>query len=132
MKNVTKSENRPEVNRPSNEQAYRERDSLLPPVNIIENKEGFCLEAEMPGVNKQGLEVLLEGNELTLIGRRQPERLEADLLYRESSSQDFKRVFVLDPVVDTSKIDARMENGVLKLFLPKAESVKPRRISISD
>jgi HSP20 family protein len=127
MKSVTKPEKGQGENRP-----FREREYLLPPVNIIENKDGFCLEAEMPGVNKQGLDVLLEGNELTLIGRRQQESLDAELLYCESSPRDFKRVFVLDPVVDTSKIDARMDNGVLKLFLPKAESVKPRRISISD
>lgn len=102
-----------------------------PRVNIVETQDGYKLEAEMPGVNREGLEVLLEGNELTLIGRRNPDQPNASLVYRESSQRDYRRIFVLDPAIDTSKIEAHMENGVLKLALPKAEQVKPRKIQIS-
>lgn len=108
-----------------------ERGYLSPPVNITETSDGYVLEAEMPGVNRAGLQVLLEGNELTLVGRRQSEITGADLLYRESAPRDFRRTFVLDPTIDTAKIDAKMENGILTLQLPKAESVKPRRIDIT-
>jgi HSP20 family protein len=103
----------------------------IPKVNIVETKDAYLLEAEMAGVNKEGLEVLLEGSELTLIGRRAAETPQAQLVYRESSPRDFRRVFELDPTIDASNIDARMENGVLKLYLPKAERVKPRRIAVS-
>ena len=96
---------------------------LSPRVNITETKDGYFLEAEMPGVSKEGLEVSLEGNELTLVGRRNVHVEGAEVLYRESVGRD--------PTIDTSRIEARMENGVLKLHLPKTEKVKPRRISVS-
>jgi HSP20 family protein len=51
-------------------------------------------------------------------------------LYRESRPHDFRRVYELDPTIDTSRISARIENGVLIVNLPKAESVKPRRIEV--
>jgi HSP20 family protein len=109
-----------------------ERNCVAPEVNIWETKDGYWLQAEMPGVNKQGLELTLEGNELTIVGRRQGEAIHAELLYRESRPLDYRRVFELDPAIDTTKIDAKMEQGLLTLFLPKQERVKPRKIAISD
>ena len=103
---------------------------LQPQVNIVERPEGYHLEAEMPGVGKDGLEVLLEGNELTIIGHRNQNVEGAQLVYRESYDRDFRRSFELDPTLDTAKISARMENGVLFLELPKAEKVKPRKIKV--
>jgi len=119
---------------PQNEaaQQHHQRGFLYPQVNIIENKDGYVLEAEMPGVGKDGLEVLLEGNELTLIGRRTFDAKDAQLIYRESAPRDFKRAFVLDPVIDSARISAKIENGVLTLTLPKAEQVKPRKITVGD
>lgn len=110
--------------------AQRERGYLHPPVNVAETKDGYVLEAEMPGVGKEGLEVLLEDNELTLVGHRRAGFEGAEPLYRESVDRDFRRTFVLDPTIDTAKISARMERGVLTLTLPKAEKVKPRKISV--
>jgi HSP20 family protein len=106
------------------------RGYLSPQVNIAETKDGYVVEAEMPGVNKDSLEVLLEGNELTLIGHRKFEVPNAELLYRESATRDFRRSFVLDPAIDTARINARMENGVLTLTLPKSEQVKPRKVVV--
>jgi HSP20 family protein len=126
MNAMTKTENRP-----VREERQPNKPFLIPPVNITETKEGYLLEAEMPGVNKNGLEVLLEANELTIVGKRHAEDLKADLIYRESALRDFRRVFVLDPTIDTSKIDAKIENGVLTLHLPKAERVKPKKITVS-
>ena len=90
------------------------------------------LEAEMPGVNKDGLEVTLEGNSLELVGHRQGELPEGQTLYRESKPADFRRVFELDPAIDAGKITARMEQGILTLTLPKAEKVKPRKITVGE
>jgi len=101
------------------------------PVNVTETKDGYLLEADMPGVNREGLEALLDNNELTIIGHRNVPTPNGEQLYRESRNLDYRRVFQLDPSIDGSKIQARMENGVLRLELPKAERVKPRKITIS-
>jgi HSP20 family protein len=106
------------------------RSYLTPRVNITENKDGYLLQAEMPGVNKSGLEVSLDGNDLVIVGRRNGGDFGA-ALYRESKDMDFRREFELDPSIDAGKIAARMDNGVLTLTLPKAEQVKPRKISVS-
>lgn len=103
---------------------------VAPVVNIYETQDGYVLEAEMPGVSKDGLEVTLENNEITITGHRSHERLEGDLLLRESDEADFRRVFELDPAIDSSRISAKMDQGVLRMVLPKSERVKPRKISV--
>lgn len=107
-----------------------EREYMAPEVNIFETNEGYVLEADMPGVNKEGLEVSVEGNQLTIIGRRPDQGQAPDLLYRESAPADYRRAFELDPSIDTRKISAKIENGVLTIELPKAEKVKPRKIAV--
>src|SRR5438105_9688615 len=107
-----------------------ERDYLSPPVNIFETKDGFLLEAEMPGVGKDGLEITLEGNTLSLVGRRDDVSAGSGGVYRESKPADFRRAFELDPALDTGKISASIEQGILTLTLPKAERVKPRKIAV--
>lgn len=104
---------------------------VAPEVNIYEAKDGYVLEAEMPGVGKDGLEITLDGNEVIIVGHRSPEVPAGEALYRERRPADYRRVFELDPAVDTNKISARMNQGVLYLTLPKSEKVKPRRIAIS-
>jgi HSP20 family protein len=105
---------------------------LIPRVDIVETKDAYRLEAEMPGVNKAGLEVLLDGNDLTILGRRGAPVIEANYLYRESKAADYRRVFELDPAIDSAKIDAKMEQGVLTLVLPKSERVKPRKVVVTE
>lgn len=131
MKTVTKSEKRPVTDQQQGGNNVQ-RAYMSPRVNITETKDGYLLEAEMPGVNKEGLDILLEGHELTLVGRRPQEPQGAQLVYRESANRDYRRTFVLDPTIDMSKIDAKMENGVLLLHLPKAEQLKPRKIAVTD
>lgn len=103
---------------------------LVPRVNIVEAKDAYILQAEMPGVSKEGLEVLLEDNQLTLIGKKTPQDPQANLIYRETNPRGYRRQFVLDPAIDTTRIDAKMENGLLRLVLPKAERLKPRKITV--
>jgi HSP20 family protein len=103
---------------------------LLPDVNIFETKDGYVLEAEMPGVSKEGLEITLEGSEITIVGHRGADTHPGELLFRERRVADYRRVFELDPAVDTSKVSAKMEQGVLTLTLPKSEQVKPRKIMV--
>lgn len=102
----------------------------LPAVNIYETEDGFTLEADVPGVTREGIEIYLDRNEITLLGRRSVSRPETTH-YRESAEGDFRRVFEVNPELDTDKITARVESGVLTLHLPKREQVKPRRIAIT-
>jgi len=107
-----------------------ETEYVSPDVNICETKDGYVLQAEMPGVNKEGLEITLEGNEITIVGRRHVEAFNGEALFQESREADYRRVFELDPVIDTAKVSARMEQGVLTLTLPKSERVRPRQIKV--
>jgi len=103
-----------------------------PPANILESKDGYVLEAEMPGVSKDGLEVTVENGELTILGRRTAAQPKGREVYRESRQVDFRRSFELDPSIDTAKITAKIDQGVLTLHLPKAEAVKPRKIAVNS
>jgi len=115
-------------NRTDNQPARQEY--VTPEVNIFETKDGYVLQAEMPGVSKDDLEITLEGNEITITGRRSTEPVSGEPIFRERQTADFRRVFELDPAIDTSKISAKMDQGVLTLTLPKSEQVKPRKITV--
>jgi len=103
---------------------------ISPDVNIFESANSYTLEAEMPGVTKEHLEVTLEGNCLTLVGHRTDASPAGTVLFQESRPANFRRVFELDPAIDVRRIRAQMHQGVLTLELPKAEAVKPRRIAV--
>ena len=105
---------------------------LVPPVNIFELPDAYVVEAEMPGVNRQGLEVTLEGHTLTLRGRRQTTPPPGTPLYVESKPASFHRAFEVDPTIEAARISAQLEQGLLTVRLPKAERVKPRRIAVTD
>ena len=105
---------------------------LTPLANILETKDGYVLEAEMPGVNKDGLDITVENGQLTIVGRRAAKEPRGRELYRESRAFDYRRTFELDPSIDTARVSARLDQGVLTLQLPKAESVKPRKIAVHD
>lgn len=105
---------------------------LVPHVNIFETPAGYVLEAEMPGVSKDGLEITLENNEITIVGRRTEEPAPGETLFSERRKAGFRRVFELDPAIDTAKIAAKMNQGILTLTLPKSEAVKPRKITVND
>lgn len=108
-----------------------ERGFALPEADIVEVKDMFLVTMEMPGVDKTGLEITLENNVLTIVGHRKEVVPAGMVLFRESVSRDFRRVFELAPSIDGGKINARIEQGVLTLELPKAEKVKPRKIAVS-
>jgi len=119
-----------EVARPGTNNEVQRQEFLAPEVNIYQTRDGYMLEAEMPGVNKDGLEIMLEGNELTIVGHRRCESPGGDALISECRPVSFKRVFELDPAIDTARISAKVDQGILTLTLPKSEKVKPRRITV--
>ena len=115
--------------RPARERTVAQ-EFVSPEVNIFETKDGYVLEAEMPGVSKDGIEITLEGNEITIVGHRHAEPVSGELLLRERRELDYRRVFELDPAIDTGKVSAKIEQGLLTLTLPKSERVKPRKIAV--
>jgi HSP20 family protein len=116
-------------NRNSDQQ--RSEQFMTPVASVTEGADVYMLNVEMPGVNKEGLEISVENNELTIIGRRSLPQIDGTLIHRESRPENFRRVLELDPSIDMSKISARIDQGVLSLTLPKAEQVKPRKITVS-
>src|SRR5436309_10041818 len=104
---------------------------IAPPASVIEAGDGYTLEIEMPGVTKDGLDISVENNELTIIARRSRPRVEGTPIHRESRPENYRRTFELDPSIDADKITAKIDQGVVTLTLPKAEHVKPRKIAVS-
>jgi HSP20 family protein len=102
-----------------------------PPLNIWSDGNNIMVEAEMPGVKSEDLEILAVGNELTIRGRRRPIDGEKVTFHRqERGLGEFSRVVALPVEVDADRIEARLADGVLTLTLPKAESARPRQVKV--
>ena len=110
----------------------RVEEFVAPGVNIFETAEGYELEAEMPGVTKEGLEITLAGTEITITGHHSTVAVFGKALLRERNPADFRRTFELDPAIDTSRIAAKMNQGVLTLSLPKSARAKAQKIAVTD
>lgn len=104
---------------------------LLPPIDVVEDGQGLTLYADMPGVDRDGLTVEVEGDTLLIEGRSRLQ-LPADAkpVYAEQRSVSFRRRFTVSGDLERDKIDAKLVNGVLTLRIPKAEAAKPRRIAV--
>jgi HSP20 family protein len=118
-------------NRSSNGERRTAEQFIAPAATVLENVDGYTLELEMPGVSKENLEMWVENNELTILGRRAMPSVEGTLLHRESRPENFRRSFEIDSSIDAAKISAKIEQGVVTLTLPKAEQVKPRKIAVA-
>jgi len=127
MSTLTKTEPRKEQATTPHTETF-----FTPPTNIREVKDAYVLEVEMPGVGKQGLDITVEGNELIIFGRRSDPPLAGTPVIKESRPVVYRRAFELDPSIDTGKMVAKIEQGILTLTMPKAEQVKPRKIEVSD
>ena len=111
-------------------------DSLhFPPVNIHETKEGYHLEVNAPGRSKEDFKINLENGLLTISfeKKEETENKEYKTIRKEFSYRSFKRSFSLDDKINAVGIQAKYDNGVLKLYLPKKDEVivTPQQISIS-
>lgn len=100
--------------------------SFQPKVTISENEKSFSVNAELPGVNKEDIHVDLEENSLTLSGVKKIEKEVKKDNYHlvESSFGDFSRTFYLPDNINKDKIEAKYEDGILKLSIPKKEKEK--------
>lgn len=124
--NIGKEQNDSSVVARQNQQSQY----VTPLADVESTKEGYTIHAEMPGVDKSGLEITVNNGELTILGHRHSEDSSGEPVYREIRHNDFRRVYELDPAIDMTRIAARIDQGVLTLTLPKAESVKPRKITV--
>ena len=105
--------------------------TFVPRVDIYETKDALFLIADMPGVDEKSVDVELEKNILTIAGRVTIDEVkEKSIVYSEYEIGDYERTFTLSDEIDHEKIFATVKNGVLRLELPKAEKVKPKKIAI--
>ena len=104
----------------------------VPAVDIFERGEETVVRAELPDVRKEDFDLKVENNVLTLHGeKRRDETVEEGKYHRsERHYGSFTRSFKLPSTVDTSRIQARYENGVLEILVPKAEEAKPKQIEV--
>jgi len=105
---------------------------FIPAVDILENQNEIIVLADMPGVDGQDVDIDLRDDILTIRGAVSPveDEIEASV-YREFNWGDYFRQFTLAEVIDQEKIAAKMDNGILRLTLPKKEKVKPKKIQVS-
>ena len=109
----------------------RSDSALLPPVDVIEDAGGITLYADLPGVSKEGLGLQVEADTLTIEGEitlAVPEGMESS--HAEVSLPRYRRVFTLSKELDTEKVGAEFNQGVLKLRIPKAAHAQPRKIEV--
>jgi HSP20 family molecular chaperone IbpA len=103
----------------------------VPPVDIYENFDEIVLVASLPGVLQEDIDVTFEQGELRILGRvRAPEHAPGEMLLREFAPAGYQRIFQIGQSVDSAKIRAELQNGVLTLHLPKADAAKPRSIPV--
>jgi HSP20 family protein len=131
MNIVTHDQNAPADVAQQNDYRNQRSAYYVTPMADVESKENaYTIHAEMPGVDKSNLEITVDKGELTIIGHRQIQPAAGDPVYLEIRQADFRRVYELDPAIDTMKITAHMDQGILTLTLPKTEAVKPRKITV--
>lgn len=104
----------------------------MPPVNTYEDKEGYTLTCDLPGLGQKDVKLNLDKDTLTISGTRKLEYEDKRENYQrvESAFGAFSRSFTIPATVDVEKIAANMENGVLTVRLPKREESKPKQIEI--
>ncbi len=105
---------------------------VFPPVNLYDDGESFLVRTELPGVDKDTLEISVKGDQLTLRGERKQQAANPNAAYhrRESEGGQFRRVVTLPQPVDADKITASFKNGVLEVVLPRVPEAQPRRIAV--
>lgn len=104
----------------------------FPACNLWEEEDAVHLEAELPGLNFEDLEIYVTGNnQLTIQGERQPQAPDKSAQHRrERQFGNFTRTMTLATSVDANQVDARLEHGILKIRLGKQEQAKPRKIAV--
>jgi HSP20 family protein len=107
--------------------------SFSPAVDVYEDEHNVTLKIEVPGIDEKDIDVRLENNTLTVHGDRKIEKEEKEENYRRVERQygSFTRTFTLPTTVDSEKVSASYDKGVLKITLPKKAEAKPKQIKVN-
>lgn len=106
---------------------------VSPRLNVSENEKAFEIEAEMPGVAKEDVKVAIDNRRISIEGEAKRESAEKEgenIVYAERSTRKFARSFTLPADVDDAAAQAKLENGILRLTLPKKESSQAKKLTI--
>lgn len=107
------------------------RAGWVPPVDICETDSEVVVTVELPGLNKDDVQIELSDDVLTIKGKRQREQREGETYHLiERGYGEFERRFSLGVPIDRDRVEANFKDGVLTITLPKAEEVRPRRVEI--
>ncbi len=114
--------------------AHRSLQSAPPAVDFYEDRDQLVLKAELPGVNREDLDLSLHDGVLTLAGERREEKTfeNAEVHRSERFLGKFQRSFTLPAAVDAAKVQASFKDGILTVTLPKAETAKPKQIEVKE
>ena len=106
---------------------------FTPPIDIFETAEGLILQADLPGVSPESLELQVQDNKLSLFGKvTMPIPSGARLIHQEYQVGHFLRSFILSDEVDHERITAKLNQGVLEVVLPRLAKAEPRRIQVQS
>jgi len=113
---------------------WTELEAITPKVNVTENENFFHLEAATPGMQDKDINIEVHNDVLTIKGHKKDESDTKKENYhiREFSSQNFERSLKLSDRIDTDKVTAKIDNGVLRVDLPKHEQTKPQKIEVQS
>ncbi len=106
---------------------------VFPQINLTEDADKFSIRAELPGVRSDEIQMQATAKNLTIAGERKIETENEGVRYhrREREAGKFSRIIAMPTQIDPDRIEARLQDGVLNIRVPKADAVKPRQISIS-
>jgi HSP20 family protein len=106
---------------------------VFPQINMTEDADRYYIRAELPGVKTNDLEMQATGKNLSIAGERKIEAENEGVRYhrREREAGKFSRVIAMPTEIDPDRIEAKMQDGILTIRIPKAEAVKPRQITIN-
>jgi HSP20 family protein len=103
----------------------------VPDARLESRRDDHVLELDVPGVPKDGVELTFENGLLAVHCRRSAVESDWTSVHQEISSGDYRRLFELDRTIDASRISASLDQGILRIVLPKVEEAKPHRISLN-
>lgn len=115
---------------PHNVERINDKPVFVPAVDIIEDDNGFRIIADIPGANKDSINVKFEKDILTIQAECLDDESKGETVYSEYQTGNYERTFRVTDDIDAEKIEANYSKGVLTLTLPKAASVKPRKIQV--
>lgn len=105
---------------------------FTPPIDIFEMPDGLVLLADLPGVTLESLELQVQDNKLTLFGRVHHDLPPSTrMIHQEYAIGHFLRSFILSEEVDHERVTAKLNQGVLEVFLPRHPKAEPRRIQVT-